>query len=148
MFMHIIYICIYVYIFIYKRRILTLPEEEMSLLWFLSPTDLICLFLLGSISAVSSFLTPVLALRSCPTATLSGPWGPSAWDAHHPRCFSTVLHSPRAWWCFEGRSDPVGRAAASAVSQACVDAGRHLLASCCQSNEDASWRKAPDGSLF
>lgn len=34
------------YIFLYKERILTLPEEEMSLLLVLVPNDLICLFTL------------------------------------------------------------------------------------------------------
>ena len=91
--------CVYIYIFLYKRRILTLPEEEMSLSWSLSPADLICLFLLGSIRALSSFLTPVLALGSCPTATLSGPLGPFSLGCSPITFLLHVFHSPRAWWC-------------------------------------------------
>ena len=83
----------------------------MPLSWSF-PADLICLFLLGSISAVSSFLTPLLALGSCPTATPSGPPG-----ALQPGVLAHRVPSPRP---AQPQSRPT---ASSAVSRACVAAG-------------------------
>lgn len=77
--------------------------------------------------AVSSFLTPVLALRSCPTGTLSGPLGPFSlgMPTHH---VASLLPSTAPE---PGGAEDAGPWAAgprpSAVSQACVDAGGTLL---------------------